>query len=308
MNWGLLEEAGCDITPDARLSEFTTFRLGGRCPCVITCVTPHQLEIAVRDLASAGLSYVLIGGGSNLLVSDEGLPSAVIRYCCESVLIREEDTALDVTASMLLDDLARITAEKGLDGLATCSGIPGTVGGAIAGNAGAFGKQIGDVVELAVLLDAKGNKTTVPGRELEFAYRASRIQKTGEIVVAARLKLRRGDARALQHQREEILEKRRQKHPDWKVLPTAGSFFKNIEPTSKAEKRQAAGYFLEQVGAKAMKVGGARVFEKHANIIIADPGATAQDVLALSRQMAAAVKEKFSLELVPEVRTVGRFV
>ena len=103
------------------------------------------------------------------------------------------------------------------------------------------------------------------------------------------------------------MELRRTKHPDWKITPTAGSFFKNIEPTSAAGRRQAAGWFLEQAGAKTMKVGGARVFEKHANIIVADRDCSAQDVLDLSRRMAEAVKQKFGLVLTPEVRLVGSF-
>ena len=124
--------------------------------------------------------------------------------------------------------------------------------------------------------------------------------------MTAVLKLEAGDPAELGKQRDEILDLRRQKHPDWRKQPTAGSFFKNIEPTSSAERRQAAGWFLDQAGAKDMRVGGARVFEKHANIIVAEDGCKARDVLELSRKMAESVKDKFGFDLVPEVRLIGR--
>jgi UDP-N-acetylmuramate dehydrogenase len=125
--------------------------------------------------------------------------------------------------------------------------------------------------------------------------------------VSARLHLEPGDRDALKRHRAEILALRASKHPDWRRIPTAGSFFKNIEPTSKADRRQAAGWFLEQAGAKKMRVGGARTYDKHANIIIAENGCTAQDVLALSRLMERAVRDKFGLKLQREVRLLGSF-
>jgi UDP-N-acetylmuramate dehydrogenase len=115
------------------------------------------------------------------------------------------------------------------------------------------------------------------------------------------------DAGAMQRERARILELRRTKHPDWRTMPCAGSVFRNVEPTSAAERRQAAGWFLEQAGAGLFQVGGARLFEKHANIIVADPGATARDVFELSEKMAAAVRERFGFELEREIRLLGAF-
>ena len=111
----------------------------------------------------------------------------------------------------------------------------------------------------------------------------------------------------MQAERERILEFRREHHPDWHKEPCAGSVFRNIEPTSAVERRKAAGYFLEEAGVRSFKVGGAKIYEKHANIIVADPGCTAQDVWELSEQMAAAVKEKFGIDLVREVQFLGKF-
>lgn len=307
MDWTPLRDAGCVVQGRAALKDYTTFRIGGPCPCVVTCADEKQLAAAVRGFAAHKTPFVLIGGGSNLLVSDSGIQSAVIRYSTELPDIVQDGGALDVSGAVPLDDLARYTVERGLEGIEYASGIPGTVGGAVAGNAGAFGRQIGDEVESVLLMDREGDLARRSAREMGFAYRSSVLHDDGGIVVSVRLRVRPGDPEALASRRAEIMELRRSKHPDWHTTPTAGSFFRNVEPTSAAERRQAAGWFLEQAGAKEMRVGGARVFEKHANIIVADPGTRAADVLELSNRMAAAVEAKFALRLVPEVRRLGAF-
>lgn len=307
MDWTLLRNSGCVVQEDAALRDFTTFRIGGPCPCVVTCADEKQLVAAVQHFAASKMPFVLIGGGSNLLVSDAGIESAVIRYVTDRPDIVQDGGTLDVSGAVLLDDLARYTVARGLEGLEYASGIPGTVGGAVAGNAGAFGRQIGDEVESVLLMDRAGKLSRRSAREMGFAYRSSVLHDDGGIVVSVRLRVRPGDPAALASRRAEIMELRKSKHPDWHTTQTAGSFFRNIEPTSAAERRQAAGWFLEQAGAKGMRVGGARVFEKHANIIVADPGARAADVLELSKRMAAAVEAKFGLRLVPEVRRLGTF-
>ena len=307
MNWQALRTAGCSVQMNAPLADYTTFRLGGPCPALIACATPEQLKLAIGVLHTAQQNFALIGGGSNLLVSDQGLAPVVIRYVSTQPQIRRAGDSVDVSGSTWLDDLVAWTVAEGLDGLVYASGIPGTVGGAVAGNAGAFGQQIGDVVETVALLDPAGQTRTIPAGDLRFAYRSSRLLDSGEIVASVRLRLPPGDRAALQHQRAEFLDLRRRKHPDWRVLPTAGSFFKNIAPTSAAGHRQAAGWLLEQAGAQSLRVRGARPFEKHANIIVRDGDSTAQDVLDLARQMVAAVQRKFGLELEREVRLLGDF-
>lgn len=290
-----------------RLSACTTFRLGGPARALVTCATRRELIRTIHDLGEAGEPFLLIGGGSNLLVADEGVEQTVVRYYSERPQIVREGNHLVVQASTLLDDLAVAAVREGLDGLICCTGIPGTVGGAIAGNAGAFGEQIGDHLLSATLADKDGNEWDVKAEDLEFGYRSSKLQRTEAIVTSVRFHLRPGDRDRLREHRQDILQMRAARHPDWKRIPTAGSFFKNIEPTSKAERRQAAGWFLEQAGAKALRVGGARTYEKHANIIVADRGCTARDVYELSLQMAAAVREKFGLTLQREVRLLGEF-
>ena len=290
-----------------RLAGFTTFRLGGPCRALVTCANRRELAKAIHDLGEVRESFTLIGGGSNLLVADGGLDQVVVRYYSEKPLVVREGNTLVVQASTLLDDLVVASVREGLDGLVCCTGIPGTVGGALAGNAGAFGEQIGDRMISATLMDHDGNEWEVTADDLEFGYRSSKLQRTDAIVVAARFRLRPGERERLRQHRQEILQLRSSKHPDWTRIPTAGSFFRNVEPTSKAGRRQAAGWFLEQAGAKALRVGGAHTYEKHANIIVAERGCTAADVLELSHQMAALVKERFGIELQREVRLLGGF-
>ena len=306
-DWTPFVSKGIEVRERVPLRDFTTFRLGGPCACLLNCETGPQLVDAVSMLARLRIPFLAMGGGSNLLVSDRGYDGVILRYYSKTPDIHMAGGVVEVSGSTLLDDLVNYTVRQGMEGLVYASGIPGTVGGAIAGNAGAYGRQIGDSLIGVRLVDERGTVREEVREALHFAYRTSRLQQSRETVLSASLQLRRGDPDELAGQREEILELRKTKHPDWKVVPTAGSFFKNIEPTSSAERRQAAGWFLEQAGAKSMSVGGARVFEKHANIIVADKGCSAQDVLDLSRRMAEAVKQKYGLVLTPEVRLVGSF-
>jgi UDP-N-acetylmuramate dehydrogenase len=291
----------------AQLRDFTTFKLGGSCPALIECPDAAVLCEVAATLAQRQIEFIVIGQGSNLLVSDAGIGTVVLRYCTDQHDIEFDGWRVHVTGNTILDDLARITIEHGVGDVSFCSGIPGTVGGAIAGNAGAFGQQIGDVIESVRLMDRTGAVECASADELSFEYRSSILKKSGAVVLDAVLKLKSGDRKTMRKERERILELRRTKHPDWKATPCAGSVFRNVEPTSAAERRQAAGWFLEQAGAKDLRVGGARLYEKHANIIVADAEATASDVFYLSEQMMAAVRDQFGFELVREIKLLGDF-
>ena len=292
---------------DVPLARYTTFRLGASCEGLIHCQSSQQLEEAIPCLVKENKKFILIGGGSNLVVSDEPLDCYVVRYCTDKPIIEQKGTTLTVSGSTKLDHLALFAAQRGLEGINCATGIPGTVGGAIAGNAGAWGKQIGDVLTSVELISPAGVKKTASAQDLQFTYRDSILKETGDIVVSAVLSLQQGDAKTLLEEREKILAERKAKHPDLRYEPCAGSFFRNIEPTSKAGKRQAAGWFLEEAGGKKLKVGGAIIFQKHANIIVKSEGCRAQDVYELSLQMTRLVKKKFNLDLVREVRFVGKF-
>jgi len=301
------------LSPDLRIHEnaplrdVTTFHLGGPCPLLIEGTTTEQLPTVIQLLNKAKQPFLVIGQGANLVVTDQGIEQAVIRFCSETPDIKTDGNRVTVSGDTLLDDLAIFTIENEVGDLSYCTGIPGTVGGGIAGNAGAFGRQMGDHLVSVELLGLDGNIRTVLHDELEFSYRHSNLKETGEIILSATFELPKAEKTIMRAERNRILEFRREHHPDWHKESCAGSVFRNIEPTSAVERRKAAGFFLQEAGAHLFRVGGAKIYEKHANIIVADEGCTAQDVWELSEQMAAAVKEKFGIDLVREVRFLGKF-
>ena len=307
MNLPFLNDLALELKPQAHLSEYTTFKLGGPCPLLINCQAPHQLIETIGRLLKHNIHFLLIGGGSNLVCSDYGIDAVIIRYVSPTPLIERDGNDVIVSASTELDALALYCVDEGLEGLNYTTGIPGTVGGAVVGNAGAWGKQVGDVLKETVLLAPNGVKQTVDAKYCGFQYRHSRLKETGDMVASVRFALKPGDQIILARERAEILKLRAEKHPNLKTHPCAGSFFRNVEPTSKAGRRQAAGWFLEEAGGKNLSVGGAHIFEKHANIIIKSSGCTAQDVHDLSLKMAEIVQNKFDLKLEREVRFAGRF-
>lgn len=298
-----LAERRIPFIRDAMLRDWTTFRLGGRCPLLVQAAAPETVAAVVAELAGRRLPHRVIGWGSNLLVADGGLPEVVVRFVDEGAAVVPNGGAIRVGGGMGFDDLAAWSCRVGVAGFVNASGIPGTVGGAICGNAGAFGWQMADCLVAAELIDGGGRRRTASREELGFAYRDSVLKRTGETVLRATFSAESADPAALVAERERILALRAAKHPDVAVTACAGSFFRNIEPTSAAARRQAAGWFLERVGAKTMRVGGAGVFPKHANIPVKiDDSCTAADVMALTGMMAEAVRERFGLELVREVQ------
>lgn len=287
------------------LTDFTTFRLGGPCRELVTVSDTTTASEIIRGWNDSGMPWRVMGGGSNLLVADKGIPEAVLRIWREQPDCRVDGGAICVSAGTALDDLSRFAVESCLSGLEFAAGIPGTVGGGLCGNAGAFGSALGDVLDRVEVLSREGGKSVLPRAALEFGYRGSSLQWSGQVVTRAWFRVAAGDRAKLFAERDRILALRREKHPDWRVLPTAGSFFKNLPAEAPGAPRRAAGKFLELTGAKEMREGGAYVFAKHANIVIAGAGATARDVAILSARMKGAVLEKFGFELEPEVRFWG---
>lgn len=307
MHSNSLKDLEVPIDRKNNLSHYTTFQLGGPCEGVLTCKTPQQLKNTVEHFNKTNDEFILIGGGSNLLISDQGIGCYVIRYYSDVPLIERIENDLVVSGSTNLDALAYFAADQGLEGLNCTTGIPGTVGGAVLGNAGAFGKQIGDCLVEANLLSLTGQEKNAGAKDLKFSYRHSILKVTDDIVSRVRLSLKGADKNFLLQEREHILKVRREKHPNLLTHPCAGSFFRNIEPTSNAGKRQAAGWFLDQAGSKNLIHGGAGIFNKHANIIVKSQGCKSQDVYELSKKMSALVKQKFGFDLVREVRLIGSF-
>lgn len=302
----IVRHAPMPVFEGFKLAQVTTFQVGGPCRGMVHCRTPEEAIVMTRFFIRHDLPYILMGGGSNLVVSDDGIDCYVIRYITERADILRRDNGLYVSGATVLDELANWAANEGLEGLNYTSGIPGTVGGSIIGNAGAYGKQVGDILVSAEVLTRDGRTECIDRKRFDFRYRDSALRDRGGIILKVCFQMTPGNRDDLLREREEILRDRTAKHPDWSRIPCAGSFFRNIEPTSKAGPRQAAGWFLEQAGVKSYRCGGAEIYPKHANIIINSGQGTAADIYRLSCRMVESVREKFSLELTREVRFVGK--
>jgi UDP-N-acetylmuramate dehydrogenase len=300
----LSDAIGAPIRKNAPLAEYTTIRIGG--PAHYLCVLRDASQVA-RALATAAakkLPVQLLGHGSNVLFGDEGFPGLVVVYRANRIVIDGQRIWAEGGASYAR--LAELAARQGLAGLAFAAGIPGTVGGALYGNAGAFGWAIGDRLAEAVVVDATGTgRRRLKPEELDLAYRSSRLSTTGEVVESVALKLDEGDTAAIWQEMEEHFEHRSQRLPPVE-LPSAGSFFRNLPPLTPGGRRQAAGQLLDQCGCRGLAIGDAAVYENHANIVVNQGRATAKQVLALVKEMQRRVQEQFGVTLEPEVKILAQ--
>jgi UDP-N-acetylmuramate dehydrogenase len=294
------------------LRHHTTFRIGGPADFYYAARTPETLVAALRAAHEAELPVFLLGGGSNLLVSDEGFRGLVVRNACEQVDF--DGTAAHVECGADFLDFIYQCRDHGLAGLEFAAGIPGSVGGALYGNAGCYGKDIGSFTIECTTSTLDGAKVeTQPASWFEFAYRDSRLKREPRVLLSCLLQLQKGERAASQQEIDEKLEIRRVKHPQWRIEPTAGSYFKNLPPDwqvqggklSPGTRRVAAGQLLDECGVRGLRVGDAMVFAKHANIIVNAGHATARDVLELAEEMKRRVRERFHVELEEEVMFLG---
>ncbi len=294
------------------LRHHTTFRVGGPADWFVAARTQDQLVAALRVAQELELPCFLLGGGSNLLVSDEGFRGLVVKNAIE-------DLAFDGTTAQVgcgADFLTFIQRcrDQSLAGLAYAAGIPGSVGGAIYGNAGCYGQDIGSrIVECTVCTLEGSLVETLPASWFEFGYRDSRLKREPRALLSCVLRLERGDVATISAEIEEKLEIRRVKHPQWRIEPTAGSYFKNLPPgfqatglpLSPGTRRVPAGVLLDACECRGLRIGDAMVFPKHANIIINAGHATAHDVLTLAEVMKARARARFGVELEEEVMFLG---
>lgn len=290
----------CDkdrILLDEPMSKHTTFRVGG---CADYFVTPNSKEEAaaiVRLLLTDKIPFYVCGNGSNLLVSDDGYRGVIVCFSKDCSNIRIEGNEIIAEAGAMLSKVANTAIENGLKGLVFATGIPGSIGGAIVMNAGAYGGQMSDVVKSVELLDlTTGDIITVKGDDMEFGYRTSIVKTSKYIVLEARLSLADGIKEEMLSEAKDLSEKRRQKQP--LEYPSAGSTFKRPEG-------YFAGKLIEDAGLKGYKVGGAEVSDKHSGFVINRDNATAKDVITLIKDVRAIVEDKFSVVLEPEVCMLG---
>jgi UDP-N-acetylmuramate dehydrogenase len=294
------------------LRHHTTFRIGGPTDFYFAARTPDELTTALRVSHEIGLPTFLLGGGSNLLVSDDGFRGLVVRNAIEQ--IEFDGSAAHVGCGADFLDLIYQCRDRELAGLEFAAGIPGSVGGALYGNAGCYGQDIGQFTIECTIATPDGSKVeTKPATWFQFAYRDSRLKREPRILLSCLLQFRRGSRGEIQKVIDEKLEIRRVKHPQWRIEPTAGSYFKNLPPDwrmpgaklSPGTHRVAAGQLLDEVGCRGLRVGDAMVFPKHANIIVNAGRATAREVLELAEIMKSRVRERFGVELEEEVMFLG---
>ncbi|MHB8080404.1 MAG: UDP-N-acetylmuramate dehydrogenase [Candidatus Krumholzibacteriia bacterium] len=291
-----------EVVAGMALRDLTTLRIGGPAAAVCRVRTPDDARRFLEFAAGHDLPTIALGGGSNVLAADGGFRGCILRLDATEFTIRGD--TVTAGAGLPFDTLVARALAAGLTGLEFASGIPGTVGGAVVGNAGCFGHEIGEFLVEATVLDADGRLATVGPERFAFGYRRSALQGDGAIVLAARLRLGRGDPAVAGRERLDRLAERRRKHPT--VEPSAGSWFRNLPPATPGGRRRAAGELLDAVGAKAMHEGDAAVFPGHANIIINRGTATAAQVRTLVARMREAVRDRFGVTLAEEVRTLGR--
>ncbi len=297
------------VRRDEPLVHYTAMRVGGPADLLVVCESVDEVVGAVELARLHGVDWRLLGGGCNVLVADSGARGLVIVN--RAARIEFEGRVARAEAGALLAVLAREAVERGLAGLEWAAGLPGTVGGAVVGNAGAFEGDIAGVLRSATVLGPDGAVVERSAGWFEFRYRLSRIKRQGGyppsfppiggdegggyVVLAATFGLQSGDPEALAARADEILEWRRTRHPGG---ATMGSTFKNPPGNH-------AGYLIEQAGLQGYRIGGAQISELHGNFFMNTGDATAADVLALIEHARAEVKRQFGVELGLEIELVG---
>jgi UDP-N-acetylmuramate dehydrogenase len=281
------------------MSLHTSFRIGGPADLYAVATSAQELVELVSLAREHDVPYLSIGQGTNVLVADEGIRGLVIENGGREVWF-ENGAVLYAESGALLRDLARESARRGLGGLEWAVGIPGSVGGAIVGNAGAYGGYVGDVARKATVLAANGTVRELSAKEMGFGYRTSRFKGTlsrQEVILSAEFALRPQPAQALAEKMADYTRRREASQP---TEPSVGSIFKRT-------KQYPAGFLIEQAGLKGTRIGGAQIAPKHANFIVNLGGARAADVKALIDLAQEQIREQFSMKLELEIELIGEW-
>ncbi|MBE7033373.1 MAG: UDP-N-acetylmuramate dehydrogenase [Ruminococcaceae bacterium] len=281
------------IETNVPMSELTTFKTGGNADMVIYPTTSAELKSVVEFLFDCKKQYYILGNGSNLLVSDDGIKKPIICLGKNFASIDVFDNCITAKSGAFLSAIARKAYEESLTGFEFAAGIPGTLGGALMMNAGAYGGEMKDVVEAVSFMDSTGQEYVVSGEEMEFSYRKSALSDTDCIITGATIKLSHGDKNVINEKMADLAARRRDKQP--LEFPSAGSTFKR--PVG-----YFAGALIEDCNLKGVSVGGAQVSEKHAGFIINKDNATTNDILNLIDLVRNTVYEKHGVFLETEVK------
>lgn len=290
----LIDNIGKDkVLKNVPLREHVSFRVGGPCDCMVFPSTAEETAAAAEICRAEKVPYYILGNGTNVIAPDEGYRGTVIKIGRNYSGIRCEDNRITAQAGALLSAVSNTALDNSLEGLEFAGGIPGSVGGGIIMNAGAYGGELKDVVNRVTVLDNNGKIRTVNCEECEFAYRSSVFQKSGDIVLEAEFMLNPGNPEDIQGRMKDFSRRRAEKQP--LSFPSAGSTFKRPDG-------YFAGKLIEDSGLKGICVGGAQVSELHAGFVINRGGATASDILELIELVRNTVYDRFKVMLQPEVR------
>lgn len=281
----------------ADMAQYTSFQAGGRADLLVMPTTENELGTILRLVNDAKLPFLVMGKGTNLLVRDGGYRGVVIRLSDGFDQITVDGTRLTAGAGASLAAVARAAMENGLAGVEFASGIPGSLGGGVFMNAGAYDGEMKDIVTQVRVLSGDGARARVVGNEeMNYGYRHSSLMSTKEIVLSATLHLQQGAREEIAARMKDYNDRRNMKQP--MELPSAGSFFKRPHG-------YYAGKLIEDSGLKGLTIGGAQVSPKHSGFIVNIGGATASDIIALMKVVQATVLDRFDVIIEPEVRIIG---
>ena len=281
-----------NIALNEPMNKHTTFRIGGNADCLLQIENAQQLSKVKNYLGKLEMPYFVLGNGSNLLVSDEGYRGVILAVAEKMSEVTVEGNTIIAQAGAPMSKIARVALENGLTGFEFASGIPGTIGGGVVMNAGAYDGELKQVVTYVKVVDAEGNVLELDNEDMEFGYRTSAIKHSDFTAVEVGICLQSGEKEAIKARMDELAAKRREKQP--LEFPSAGSTFKRPEG-------HFAGALIMNADLRGFQIGGAQVSEKHCGFVINKGGATAADVEAVIAHVQEKVKEQFGVDLEPEV-------
>ena len=293
-----LENVGKPLKKSVLLKDHSNFRIGGKADYFFEATSILELVTSILLAREHSFSYYIIGGGNNILFDDDGFRGLIIKNGVKGIKQRGKKAEIEAFSGTPLRDLLQFSIEEGLSGFEFLAGIPGTVGGAVFGNAGAFDQSIGNFLKDAEILGEKGERVKVKRDYFEFSYRQSILSKKHDVLLKAVFEFHHGKKEEIKAHIEENLKKRKRNHPPEGVA-CAGSYFKN--PVLPEGRKVPAAYLLDKVGAKKMREGGAAVYPGHANFIVNQGNASAQDVFRIAQELKRRVRKRFGVELEEEV-------
>lgn len=274
------------------MSKHTTFRIGGEADCFLQIENMEQLKKIQRYLQQLEIPYFVLGNGSNLLVGDQGYRGVIIEIADKMNEVRVMGSLIVAQAGAPMSKIARVACENALKGFEFAAGIPGTIGGGVVMNAGAYGGELKQVVTMVKVVDREGNVLELDNATMEFGYRTSAIKRLPFTVAEVHIQLAAGVREEIKARMEELAARRREKQP--LEYPSAGSTFKRPQG-------YFAGELIMKAGLQGYQIGGAQVSEKHCGFVINKDNATAGDVKELISYVQSTVKSQFGVELEPEV-------